>query len=556
MPLRSGKVLPKDGKSQSSAQGNNSRPQQLAHNAHGTTAIKRTRSHADTSPTDPAQQLPARKRRATKPRARSPAAAKQAQPKEVIDLTGDDDPDEENGHQPVPRSNTRSVRSSGRPHRAFKDVMEGPELEDDAHTSRRVRTQSAEQSFEGQEKMVNQMVARSKMTTRSRKWKVMHQQAGVPFKDHDSVQEENSSASWGVRNESVQDSGGRGNGCSGLAVVMFTQAEAVKILERVIQGAASNARPPYTLRTGEYISFPVTMSYHLGGMGRYGWAPSRIAADDPDQTAIKDCEFAPQKAPRNMPRNSNHEAFHDGQAPQRQAAHGMHTVAADYVFNWGTNYGKSIREVGRHYIASVLASPRLAQLLEEHIGLRKALKLYAHDDPRLSSAPSSPLAYAIPIRPAASALEALAPGILPDEPTVPKTLEELGLGPSEVARVRAAEKYVLDFGRFRGKSLEQVTPAYLQDLEHNHFGLETHAGLRAALFFFYERNPEKYRMDYGKHEGMTLQEVPKDYLLVLESGGSRFQKKEMLQQALWHYNEKMRRSNAKLSGTLGRSGSA
>ena len=82
------------------------------------------------------------------------------------------------------------------------------------------------------------------------------------------------------------------------------------------------------------MPYPVTKSYHLGAMGRYG--PRSL-----------------QPAPRNIAHHST-----------------------EYVFNWGTNNGKRFSEVPRNYLETILASPRLDRLLEEHRGLGEALQRY------------------------------------------------------------------------------------------------------------------------------------------------------------------------------------
>jgi uncharacterized protein (DUF3820 family) len=379
-------------------------------------------------------------------------------------------------------------------------------------------------------------------------------QDGAKFKDYDSRMEEDGHTSWVVRDKPIQKSRGRGDGSSAMGVVMFTPTEAVHVLARMGKGKASHARPPYTLRTGEYISFPVTMSYHLGGMGRYDSTPSQDAAEDSDQNATRDREFAPPKAPRSMLRKSNQEAFQDSKAPQRQAVHGKLTTAANYVFDWGTNYGKSIHEVGRLYIASILASPRLAQLLDEHIGLREALKLYARDDPRLSSPSSSPVLYTLPMRPSTSDMKAPAPGVLPARPIVSKPNGDLGVVKSnyEVSNDRVAQAYILTFGRYRGRTLHQVPSDYVQEIEQTRSGMDGHADLQAAVARFYETYPEKYRLDFGEHRGKHLHKVPEEYLVFLESGMGNLHKRRILQHTLWYYNEKVGRSNVMLSKTLDR----
>lgn len=550
MPLRSGTLLRNDGAWR--GRYNAARPLQLAPNAQSTGSAKRERSPPDTSPADLAQQAPASKRRTKshpRRRPRSTGALSQPQHSEVIDLAGDDDPDGTTTKHPVPRYETRSSKSSGQSHGALQDAMEWPKLKNHVQSAYDHRGENIERGdhmragLDAPPQWDNNqnMVANSK-------------QDGAKFKDYDSRMEEDGHTSWVVRNKPVQESRGRGGGSSAMAEVMFTETEAIHVLARMGQGRASHARPAYTLRTGEYISFPVTMSYHLGGMGRYDWTPSQGAVEDSDQTATRDRELAPPKAPRSILRKSNSQAFQDGKAPQRQAVHGKLTAAAKYVFDWGTNYGKSIHEVGQLYIASILASPRLAELLEEHIGLHEALKLYARDNPRLSSPSSSPVLYTLPMRPSTSALKAPAPGVLPARPIASKPNGDLDgvKSKDKVSNDWAAQAYILPFGHYRGRTLRQIPGDYLQELEQTNPNRSDHTGLQAALAFFYDTCPEKYRLDFGKYKGKHLHEVPEEYLSVTECSIGHLRKKEMLQRALWYYNEKVGRSNAKLSKTLNR----
>lgn len=550
MPLRSGTLLRNDRAPPWRGQGNAVRPLQLAPDAPSTRSAKRERSPSDTSPSHLAQQAPTSKRRAkvySKRRPRSTGALSQPQHSEVIDLTGDDDPDGKTTKHPVPRYETRSSKSSGQPHRALGVATEGPKLKNHVDSA----YNHGGENIEREDHLWAGLNAPPQSGNNEKKV-ANGKHDGAKFKDYDARMEENGHTSWVVRNKPVQKSRGRGGGSSAMGVVMFTPTEAVHVLARMGEGKASHARPPYTLRTGEYISFPVTMSYHLGGMGRYDSTPSQVGAEHSDQTVTRDREFAPPKAPRSMLRNSNQEVFQDGKATQRQPVHGMLTAAANYVFDWGTNYGKSIHEVGRLYIASILASPRLAQLLEEHIGLREALKVHARDDPRLSSPSSSPVLYTLPMRPSTSDMKASAPGIPLPRPIAPKPNGDLGVAKSKdkVSNHWVAQAYKLTFGRYRGRTLHQVPSDYVQEIEQTRSGMDGHADLQAAVARFYETYPEKYRLDFGEHRGKHLHNVPEEYLVFLESGMGNLHKKRILQHTLWYYNEKVGRNNVMLSKTL------
>jgi hypothetical protein len=239
--------------------------------------------------------------------------------------------------------------------------------------------------------------------------------------------------------------------------VMFTLRQARLFLERAVQGGASRSHPPYTLQTGEYVPYPITKSYHLGAMGRYGNLPL-------------------QAVPRNADQDS-----------------------AEYVFDWGTNVGKRISEVPRVYIEINLASPRLDKLLEEHRGLLEALQLHAPRHPRLALAllPAQPNFF--PPHAPAHAHKAftrnesghLARRYLPSG-TIGQTLAPAMEGnPKTQPRPSKPEPYTLTFGRYRGKMLEQVPISYIRTLKRSLEDWDSHAGLKEAL-------AANYRFDFGK----------------------------------------------------------
>jgi uncharacterized protein (DUF3820 family) len=102
----------------------------------------------------------------------------------------------------------------------------------------------------------------------------------------------------------------------------------------------------------------------------------------------------------------------------------------------------------------------------------------------------------------------------------------------DVSQDWGAQTYMLTFGRYHGKMLQQVPLKCVQKLEQNTFALKICPGLRAAVEYFYENIFENYRLDFGDHKGKQLHEVPNDYLLMLESGGKKLYKMELLQRAL------------------------
>ncbi|KAL6163748.1 hypothetical protein ACJQWK_10275 [Exserohilum turcicum] len=75
--------------------------------------------------------------------------------------------------------------------------------------------------------------------------------------------------------------------------IMMTPAQAIAALAR----SASASNISYDLPTGEYLSYPVTRSYHLGAMGRYGPPPTDVpmphrpasASESRDSTSSLSC---------------------------------------------------------------------------------------------------------------------------------------------------------------------------------------------------------------------------------------------------------------------------
>jgi hypothetical protein len=209
------------------------------------------------------------------------------------------------------------------------------------------------------------------------------------------------------------------------AVVMFTWAEAKRIIE-----GANRARPspPYTLQTGDYLSYPVTRSYHLGGMGRYG--PDRSRSGHRDSRQV-DTEY--------------------GQNSPREASLSAQQSRTDYMYDWGSTCGKHINEVSREYIASILSSPRLGQVLGERDGLRTALELYTPHHPRLASFPPALLTGALPIRNSAPGPEVSAPNHVTDRPSSSGLIESVAMAMDSGVDIRshrmAPQVYRLPFGR-------------------------------------------------------------------------------------------------------------
>jgi hypothetical protein len=127
---------------------------------------------------------------------------------------------------------------------------------------------------------------------------------------------------------------------------MFTLQEAMDFLKRTREDGIPLTPPPYTVPPGEYVPYPVTRSYNLGAMGRYG-------SDAPSL----------QPAPRNLAHESD-----------------------EYVFDWGSHHGRRFSEVPRVHLETILASPRLDRVLEKRPGLGEALQRYKPNHPYFATA--------------------------------------------------------------------------------------------------------------------------------------------------------------------------
>jgi hypothetical protein len=108
-------------------------------------------------------------------------------------------------------------------------------------------------------------------------------------------------------------------------------------------------------------------------------------------------------------------------------------------------------EVSREYIASILSSPRLGQVLGERDGLRTALELYTPHHPRLASLPPTLLTGALPIRNSAPGPEVSAPNHVTDRPSSSGLIESVAMAMDSGVDIRshrmAPQVYRLPFGR-------------------------------------------------------------------------------------------------------------
>ncbi|KAK5722748.1 hypothetical protein LTR15_005981 [Elasticomyces elasticus] len=73
-----------------------------------------------------------------------------------------------------------------------------------------------------------------------------------------------------------------------------------------------------------------------------------------------------------------------------------------------------------------------------------------------------------------------------------------------------AQEYVLNFGKHAGKGLEEVPPEYVAWLKKGE--LIKNNDLLAAAVAAWDQTPRVYRLCFGKYEGYTLDEVPPTYL--------------------------------------------
>jgi hypothetical protein len=236
----------------------------------------------------------------------------------------------------------------------------------------------------------------------------------------------------------------------------------------------------------------------------------------------------------------------------KPAQHYSYRETAEYVFDWGTNYGKRFSEVPRVYIESVLGSPRLDQLLEERWGLREALQLYAPHHPRLAMAPRPTQVSSLPphtpahvrqesIRGGSSHLaklhfpsgtvgQASAPAVDGCADTQTRSLE--------------AESFMLAFSSHRSSTFDQVPRIHSRFLGDRKDLIDAQEKKRDAL-------AEDYRFNFGKYKNKRLHEASDAYLCTLESSNIVGQD-DMLRRALLARSDKIGRSNDVLIATMKR----
>ncbi|KAF1921536.1 hypothetical protein BDU57DRAFT_52789 [Ampelomyces quisqualis] len=308
---------------------------------------------------------------------------------------------------------------------------------------------------------------------------------------------------------------------TGPARVMFTVSEARLRLHGAGKQTADHLIPPYTLRTGEYVPFPVTKSYHLGAMGRYSKAPVRLVAQQTD---------------------------HD---------------PADYVFDRAVVHcGKRIDEVPRPHVGSTTPSPYPSQLLHERRGLRKALEPRAPHDRCIDGAPKPAQDDVLPSQHQAPTFDAVTGGygqyakahLLPKDMTASVSVPKLD-GSIGAKRPLQAEPYTFTFGPYHGQTFYQVPMSYLRSIEHNHALMEKENSLRGAFGRCFPRGcfryeVENYRFDFGKYITKSMHEVPEAYLADVATNMFQLGKSVVLQHALRCKNQQLGRSNNALDATL------
>ncbi|KAL5115584.1 hypothetical protein ACEQ8H_006560 [Pleosporales sp. CAS-2024a] len=264
MPLRSGKNFRKGhdpystGKGEYSHSGKSEQNQQVK-------GTKRARFPSDGESEPVLQKEVVKKRRKRAPR--SAGHASETQAAEVIDLTRDDIPDDgmtRTGQGSTFSSTNRSIPS------AFPDKLLGGTVKRDRH------------------KQGSEMDAQSKGARTA---------ASIGKAARETKAE--------LATLRVQP-----------AAIMFTTSEAIRLVDRHEQGILSSHKPPHTLRTGEYVPFPDTKSYHLGAMGKFEKNLLQTPKVDPSQPRNMRLKNFPPKAPRSTVR------------------------AATYVFDWGKHLGK------------------------------------------------------------------------------------------------------------------------------------------------------------------------------------------------------------------------
>jgi uncharacterized protein (DUF3820 family) len=475
MSTRSGRGFVKDGNPQPPVPGRSSQTRQPAQDSRVTRSSKRKRSSSNTSPSQFHDANASKRPRAGRGRAGN---SSQTSTSEIIDLTRDDDCNREDTNRSVYRPTipwrdcTRAAAQRGR----VQKLVSLSDLEEHDGKDWRAQRARSDSRFAENEPTSND-------TPKSKQWQ----------------------------------SRARNRVKAPAAVVMFTWAEAKRIIESANRARSS---PPYTLQTGDYLSYPVTRSYHLGGMGRYGPYHSLSDLRDSRQVDTEYCHNSPREASRSAQQSRT-----------------------DYVFDWGYNCGKHINEkhineVSREYITSILSSPRLGQLLEERDGLRTALELYTPHHPRLASFPPTLLTGSLPIGNSAPRPEVSAPNHVTDRPCSSGLVGSAAIAMDGSVDM-APQVYRLPFGRYTGRALAEVPASYLRSLEKDGDVVKNDWEFWEALA---HHEVQSYRLDFGRHKGKRLDQVPDDYLVSLEQHAKDFGR-EPWQRALWYRIQQLGRSN-------------
>jgi hypothetical protein len=568
MQIRSGKDYSIVPDPQSMVHNHTSKHQRSAQTTRATRASKRARSASDTpalaleSEPDPNEVFllkRSKRRKATNSHAKQASAS-------IIDLTGDDDPGPgASGGLHGARTGTSDVRQS--PSSSFMDLARHYDLSPETSIGAfRPTTRHMPVEHEVQWKRGGKGRKRSDLN-------MQIPQSSPPALTTDDLE---GTGRWfaddqphhGPSSQLPDRTINKPRSIVAASQVMFTVEEAKRYLTHAAQDGVSRSHPPYTLQTGEYVPYPVTKTYHLGAMGRYGVfllqaAPSQWVLDltptlakpkntSPNLSGYAATMIREERAPLSKTARKPSTPEKKNIPKMKSSQHNSYREPAEYVFDWGTYYGKRFSEVPRVYIESVLGSPRLDELMEDRRGLREALQLYAPHHPRLTMALRPTQVSSLPSHAPAHARREhicsdsshLAKLHFPSGTVGQASAPVIDRCADKQSRPLEAEPYTPSSSPGHGKTLGQVPRFYSRFMGDRKDAIVAQEKQGEAL-------AEDYRFDFGKYKNKRLYEASDAYLATLESSNIVGQNK-MLQRALFARNDKMGRSNDVLIATMKR----
>jgi hypothetical protein len=198
--------------------------------------------------------------------------------------------------------------------------------------------------------------------------------------------------------------------------------------------------------------------------------------------------------------------------PAEHAAPGVAKESGPYVFDWGQHCGHNVNQVGRLYVKTFLASPKLKELCEAHEGLGEALEAWNIADAQRFPHPLPSQQLVLPIRPPPQYHAHLFapmpwPNNVIDHPA-PTKFTAIN------AQTAPLQPYTFTYGTHKGKRFDEVPPSVLQGLDNmirdpNNTTLNYLPGLVEAFkreylrgFTLVAKKPQGFTKAYEKQPGL------------------------------------------------------